>query len=292
LLAAAGWSQKQPSFRMDVDLVTIPCVVVDSRGLPVWDLHRDDFRVFDNDVRRTIENLWVDTDVPLTLAILIDVSASQGDRRAEHRQTALAVARRILLPGDQVFFVSVDEEVRMWDDVATTQRGELLGEPCPKLPVNGPGLRSLSQCGSSPLWNAVYDVARLKLNPVKGAKALLILTDGYDSGSTHNLNQALDELHKGGATAYAIQYPSDSGAKFAPDLYRLTAATGGTRFQPPGDAYDSIVTRLQTDLRRRYVLGFRPEQLSFGKVRHQVRVEVARPDLTVRARSTYFLIPR
>jgi Ca-activated chloride channel family protein len=281
VFAAACCAQKQPAFRMDVDLVTIPCVVVDSHGAPVWDLRRDEFRVFDNDVRRTIDNLWVDTDVPLTLTVLIDQSVSQGDRRAEHRQTALEVVQRIRLPGDQIFFVSVDHEVRMWGDVAGTQRGELVGQPCP-----------LSQCGGSPLWNAVYDVARLKLNPAKGAKAVLFLTDGIDSGSTHTLNQSLDELHKAGATAYAIHYPSDSGAKFAPDLYRLTAATGGTRFQPPGDAYDPIVTRLQTDLRRRYVLGFRPEQLSFGQVRHQVRVEVTRPDLTVRARNTYFLIPR
>src|SRR5205807_512089 len=120
------------------------CVVVDSRGVPVWDLRRDEFRVFDNDVRRTVENLWVDTDVPLTLAVLIDVSASQADRVAEHRRTALEVVQRILLPGDQAFFVWVDEDVRMWGDAAGMQRGELLGEPCPKLPVNGPGLRSLS----------------------------------------------------------------------------------------------------------------------------------------------------
>jgi VWFA-related protein len=286
---------------MDVDLVTIPCVVVDGRGAPVWDLRRDEFRVFDNDVRRAVEILWVDTDVPLTLAVLIDVSASQAEREAEHRQTAIALLERIMSPGDRAIIVTVDQEVRLWAEVAgtpaelrnqMTQRGELLGEPCPKLPANGPGLRPLSQCGSSPLWNAVYDVARLKLRAVKDAKALIILTDGLDSGSTHTLNQALDELHKAGVTAYAIQYPSDSGAKFAPDLYRLAAATGGTRFAPPGDAYDPIVTRIQTDLRRRYVLGFRPEQLSLGKVRHQVRVEVARPDLTVRARSTYFLIPR
>src|SRR5882724_5062242 len=119
---------------MDVDLVAIPCVVVDGRGAPVWDLRRDEFRVFDNDVRRTVENLWVDTDVPLTLAVLIDVSASQIERQAEHRQTALAVLERILSPGDSAFIVSINEEVRLWKN-QMTQRGELLGEPCSKLPV-------------------------------------------------------------------------------------------------------------------------------------------------------------
>ena len=42
-------------------------------------------------------------------------------------------------------------------------------------------------CGSSPLWNTIYDAARLKMHPLTGNKALLILTDGFDSGSTHYL---------------------------------------------------------------------------------------------------------
>jgi hypothetical protein len=67
-------------------------------------------------------------------------------------------------------------------------------------------------CGSSPLWNAVYDAARLKLRPLTGNKALLILTDGFDSGSARTWRQAADEAHKADTTVYAIQYPSPTGA--------------------------------------------------------------------------------
>jgi hypothetical protein len=93
---------------------------------------------------------------------------------------------------------------------------------------------------------------------------------------------------RAGVSVYAIQYRSGFGRTFAPDLYRLVSQTGGTWSSAPGQEYEPIVSRIETDLRRRYVLGFRPERES-GRIRHDLRVEVTRRDLTVRARKTYFL---
>jgi hypothetical protein len=95
---------------------------------------------------------------------------------------------------------------------------------------------------------------------------LLILTDGFDSGSVYTWRQAVDEAQRADASVYAIQYKSAFGRSFAPDLYRVVQETGGTWFRAPGSEYQPIVSRIETDLRRRYVLGFRPERLS-GKVR-------------------------
>jgi VWFA-related protein len=302
VFAVASSSQNGPAFRSDVELVAIPCTVVDAHGVAVGDLTRDEFRVYDNGVRRTVENLWRDTDLPLTLGVIIDGSESQQEQRAEHRQTALELLEQILRPGDRAFVISVDEDVRLWVDLTATTaelrkqmaeyRGDLFGQPCQKRQGSVSGFRPTSVCGSSPLWNAIYDAARLKLRPLTGNKALLILTDGFDSGSSHTLNEAMDEVHRADATAYAIQYQSGFGGRFAPGLYRLVGETGGTCFRAPGGEYGPIVSRIETDLRRRYVLGFRPERLSFGKVRHDVRVEVTRPDLSVRARKTYFQVPQ
>jgi hypothetical protein len=74
------------------------------------------------------------------------------------------------------------------------------------------------------------------------------------------------------------------------NLYKLVAETGGTAFRAARD-YDAIITRMETDLRRRYILTFRPERMS-GKSRHEVEIETTRPDLTVRARRIYFEAPR
>ena len=301
ILATASPAQDRPSFHSNVEIVVVSCTVVDASGAAVGDLRRDEFRVYDNDVRRPIENLWIDADLPVTLGVIIDASESQKEQLSEHRQTAGELLQRILRPGDRAFVVSVDEDVRLWVDLTDAagdirrrlagSAGDLFGETCAMRESNIPGLAPWSACGPSPLWNAVYDAARIKLKPLPGSKALLMLTDGFDSGSTHTWNQAADAANGSDASVYAIQYQSDFGGTFAPDLYRLIGETRGARFRAPHGDYLKIVSRIETDLRHRYVLGFRPERLS-GKVRHDVRIEVTRPDLNVRARKTYFQDPR
>jgi VWFA-related protein len=290
LLACALAAQDRPSFRSNVELVTVPCTVVDAHGAAVTDLTRDDFRIFDNDTPRIVEHLWFDTDQPLTLAVVVDASPSQTRQFEEHRRTAAELMRRILRAGDRSFVIAIDEDIREWRD-PTSSSGPIFGDPCPKQASNAPGVRPTSICGGSPIWNAVYDTARLKLRPLTGNKAILILTDGFDTGSTHTLAQTIDEAQRADAAVYAIEYPGALGSRYAPNLYRLAAATAGTSFQPPEGNYDAIVSRLETDLRRRYVLGFRPEKLTFNKPRHDIRVEVTRPNLTVRARKAYFQEP-
>jgi hypothetical protein len=108
-----------------------------------------------------------------------------------------------------------------------------------------------------------------------------------DSRSTHTWNHAAEAVNRAGASLYVVQYQSGAGRSFAPDLNRLVVETGGTRFRAPEGDYGRIVSRMETELRHRYALAFRPEKLS-GRGRHQVRIEVTRPELSVRARKTYF----
>jgi VWFA-related protein len=289
-LAAVAFWQNTPSFRSSVELVALRCAAVNQQGAPVNDLARGDFRVTDNGSPRIVEHLWLDTGEPLTLGVLIDASDSQDGQFAEHRRTVLNILQRLLKPGDRSFVIVVQEHVRLLADLETGGAGESFGEPCAKRPTRIPGARPVSSCGASPLWNAVYDATRLKLRPLTGNKALLILTDGFDSGSTHTWRQAVDEAHKAEASVYAIQYASQFGGKFAPELYRLVQETGGATFDAPTGDAQAIVSRLEADLRGRYVLGFRPEAVS-GRIRHDVQVQVTRPGVTVRARKVYFRGP-
>jgi VWFA-related protein len=284
LLACTTFSQDAPEFRSHVELVTIPCSVVDAFGSPVHGLKPEDFRVFDNDTPRVVSYFSQDDDQPLTLGILIDDSDSQHDLLSEHRRTVFALLHRMLRPGDSAFVISVREEVRLYRDLTLTEM-ESFGEPCPRR-------SGISECGASPLWKAVYDAARLKLRGVKGNKALLLLTDGFDTGSVRTWSEAATAAQKADTAVYAIQYRSESGRSYAPQLYQLVAETAGTWFSAPAGDLGQIVARLETDLRGRYVVGFRPERVTFGKLRHGVRVEVTRSDLSVRARNTYFEDPR
>ena len=282
-LACAVFSQDAPEFRSQVELVVIPCAVVDAGGSPVHGLTREDFRVFDNDVRRMVSYFSQDDDQPVTLGILIDESDSQSGLAGEHRRTVVELLRRVLRPNDSAFVVSVGQNLRLYRDLTLTQM-ESFGEPCPKR-------AGISVCGGSPLWNAVYDAASLKLRNAKGNKALLLLTDGFDTGSVRTWSQAAAAAQKAGAAVYAIQYRSDSGRSYAPELYRLVAETAGAWFSGAAGDLEPILARLETDLRRRYVVGFRPEKVTLGNLRHEIRVEVTRPDLVVRARKIYYAGP-
>jgi VWFA-related protein len=288
-------------FRSNVEIVVVSCAVVDANGATVTGLTRDDFRVYDNGTRRSIENLWFDADQPVTLGVILDASESQKDQIAEHRETAARLLEQILKPGDHAFVISVDSDIRLPVDfsgsAAEVRRelaagpGAIFGEPCALRSSNIPGYPAYSACGSSPLWNAIYDAARIKLQPVTGNKAALILTDGFDSGSSHGWTEAAEALNRADASLYAIQYKSGLGGSFAPDLYRLVTETAGARFHLPGGDEREIVSRIETDLRHRYVIGFRPDRMS-AKIRHEVRIEVTRPGITVRARKAYFYDPR
>jgi VWFA-related protein len=272
-LATVLLPQRVPSFRSNVEIAVVSCAVLDANGAAVRDLTRGDFQLYDNDVRRPIKNLWVDS--TMTLGVIIDASESQSDQLSEHVRSAEELLEKILHHGDRAFIVYAGEEVRLWadvtDSIATIRSrlaqapGSLLTEAC----------ASSSGCGSSPLWDAIYNTASVKLKPLTGNKAILILTDGFDSGSVHTWNEAADAANRASAPVYAIQYPSAFGGKFAPDLYRLIGATAGSRFRAPDGDYQSILSRLQSDLRSRYVIGFTPEKLS-GKIRHDVRIEVSR----------------
>ena len=187
-VVTASLSQNGPAFRSNVEIVAASCAVLDASGAPVGGLTRDEFRVYDNDIPRVIENLWIDTDEPLTLGVIVDASESQKEQLSEHRQTALQLLERILQPGDHTFVLSVDEDIRLWVDLTDATAGvrrqiagspgDLFGEPCPKRQSNVAGLSSMSACGSSPIWNAIYEAAKIKLHSLSGNKALLVLTDG------------------------------------------------------------------------------------------------------------------
>jgi Ca-activated chloride channel family protein len=286
--------QDSTRFRADVDLVLIPCSVTDARGAPVHDLTAAEFRVFDDGAARPVRHLWVEGGLPLSAGVILDRSASQRSRLREHEAAVEQFLAQVIHAGDHAFVAAVDENVVLRSEVTGGPRGlrhkllpsagEPLGEACGTL-------RGHSLCGGTALWNAVYAAAK-KLRAREGAKALLLLTDGNDTGSTHSADAALEEVEGAGATVYAIRYPDAlaGSAAGADGLTALAERTGGILFQPPGGDYAEILRRIESDLRSRYVLGI-PAADSAAGVRHRLRVEVARPGLTVRHRAEYLAPP-
>jgi VWFA-related protein len=185
--------------------------------------------------------------------------------------------------------VAVDENIILKSEVSAGPYGlryKLLATPGGEPLTVSCGGRV---CGGTALWTAVYASAHLKLSGPPANKALLILSDGNDTGSTHHFDAALEEVQQSGAVVYAVKYPDGLSADASSDdLHRLTDETGGILFDPPvGEDYSGIISRIEADLRAHYVLGFRPESTGSDAQHHSLKVEVRRSGATVRARREY-----
>ncbi len=278
-------------------LVTVPCLVTDGRGRLVGGLPLDDFRLYVDGARRQIDHLWQEAELPLLLGVINDVSESQRNRASENERAATQLLERVVHGQDRAFLVTVNENVMLKSEVTEgpywlrykvlARGGEPLGVQCGSL--EGDHGRKRPVCGGTALWNAVYAAAHVKLNGAAGNKALLILSDGNDTGSTHSFDEAREEVQRTGAVVYAIQYPDALSAEPpSGELRRLAEETGGRLFELHGMDYSDVLGQIAADLRGPYVIGFRPESSGAEGQRHSIGVEVVRPGVTVLARREYF----
>src|SRR4051812_6237953 len=191
-------AQELPTFRADVNMVRVAVSVTDHDGRPVPDLRKEDFVLLDNGKPRTIESMWREDNTPLTVGLVEDTSGSQRTFITQHRDALVQFIGQVLRAEDQTFLVGVRGDVRLFADytnsvaklrdaifslTAPGQAGVPLGVSCRKEGKN---------CGGSAIWNGVYYAARLKMKGIEGREAMILLTDGLDTGSSHKLVDAIE----------------------------------------------------------------------------------------------------
>ena len=144
-------------------------------------------------------------------------------------------------------------------------------------------------CGGSVIWDAVY-YASEKLRTVGDRKAILLLTDGDDSGSPHSLAQAIGMAQAAEAVVYPIRSIfgrrlKDPGKK---QLEQLAMGTGGALFDGSREEdSEAVFRKIQAELREQYVLGFNADGARDGSF-HELKVTASR-GMKVRMRSGYWM---
>ena len=148
----------------------------------------------------------------------------------------------------------------------------------------------------------MYSSAIWEFGGQTGRKAILLLSDGLDTGSDHGLDDAITACQKTNVMVYSIRYLSPAYAQsrsqfndFAnwvargkPDMERLSRETGGIAFDPKKDELPAIFDRIEADLRSVYVLGYTPSKAPGKRGVRKIQVKVTRPGLTVRAQERYY----
>ncbi len=295
--------QQGPDIRVDVDLVTVACSATD-HGAPAKNLKLEDFTLRDNGQPRQIRNLWQESDLPLTVALVADVSGSQAGFVKSHRDAVAQFLRQVMGSHDRAMIAEVARDTRLisgltgsLDELSAavekigTQEGKqspMLGPPCRNstFPKN---------CGGTALWHGLYYAAQ-ELKPVAGRKAIVVLSDGMDTGSDVTLANLIETAQAAEAVVYSIKY--ENPMRFlsitativqaaSRGMERLSRETGGVTFQNPGRKTPEVFAAIESDLRNMYVLGFTPPEDAHDGKFHKLEVKSTRAGVVVRARAGY-----
>jgi VWFA-related protein len=298
-------AQQNPDIRVDVDLVTVACAVGTHAGAPAKDLKSEDFRLLDDGQPRAIQDFWQESDLPLTVALVADVSGSQAGYIRSHRDAVAQFLRQVIGTRDRAMVVEVAQKAWLLSGLTgsiadLSAAVERIGTPAGKQsPLLGPACRNQSfphSCGGTALWHALYYTAK-ELKPVAGRKAIVVLSDGLDTGSDIRLSDLIEMTQSAGVVVYSIKYASParffsvSGAiaqAVSHGLDRLARETGGLTFPNPGHRAAEVFSKIESDLRNMYVLGFIPPTEALDGKFHTLQVTTVRQDLVVRSRAGYW----
>ena len=256
---------------------------------PVLDLGRTDFQVFDNGVEQEIVT-FEHGDVPMTIAMLVDVSESM---RGEQLQVALDAARGFLsrlTPLDEALVMTFSDRTHR----VTTSSSEIGGLAA--------ALENLQSGGGTSLNDHLYLALRL-LDRRQGRPVIIVLSDGADTLSFLTMEEVLWKAHRSNAVIYRIHlHPSgirsvplatswrstESHADEVGGLEAAVADSGGrvTALARLGELEQALDDVLQ-ELRQQYVVGYYPTALKGDGTWRPVRVEVSAPGIDIRTRAGY-----
>src|ERR1700728_2014683 len=198
-------SQPLETLKVNVNLVSLYFTVHDKHGALIPHLTKEDFNILEDKTPQTIKNFTAETDQPLTLGTLLDTSGSQQNVLPLEQQAGAAFLARVLRSKDEAFLISFDVNVDLLSDY--TSNAHALSHAMDKAEINtgtgGGGMPSGSPKGTL-LYDAVYLATHDKLQQETGRKAIIILSDGEDQGSSMKLQGAIEAAQKANTIVYVL----------------------------------------------------------------------------------------
>lgn len=286
---------EQPTFKSEVKVVNVLATVRNKKGAFVRDLGKDDFSVLENGLPQTIRYFSRQTDLPLTLGLMIDTSLSQRRVMDAERIASYTFLEQVLREKkDQVFIMQFDLSPILRQ--ALTSSFLQLSEALQR--VDTPGMYDLhSQTGGGTmLYDALLKASTEIMRSQTGRKALIVLTDGVDTGSQAGISETIEAAQKADTLIYSILFSDESyyglfggGGNGRGALTRLSRETGGGFFEVTRkQSLDNIFAQLQEELRSQYNIGYVSDQpVSISEFR-KIQLTTDEKGLMVQARNRYW----
>jgi Ca-activated chloride channel family protein len=281
-VSAQQQTAEQPLFRTSVRTVPVYATVLDASGRIVPDLQREDFEVLE-DGKPVDITLFSNESQPFTAVVMLDQSASMTANLELLNQAAEQFVMR-LLPVDRARVGAFSDKIQL-SDAFTNNRDSLIAD-----------LKDL-QFGNPTRLNDAIAASLDVLEGIDGRRVVLMFSDGEDTSSKVGFRTVLDRARNEEVMVYAIGLESEffNGVRLqrsrpSRDLRKIAEETGGGYFElKRTDALSSTFTRVASELRSQYLLGFTPSALD-GKP-HRLDVRLKRPGLSARARKSYVAVP-
>ena len=285
-------AQEVPNDRpitIKTDLVTLTLTVTDVYGRYVSGLSKNAFSIIDNNVEQEI-TYFSDSDAPVSVGILFDVSDSMSGEKVGKARKALERFIGTSHPSDEYFLIAFNNRAQLL--LNGTRDGESVLQ---KLTLVDPR-------NNTALYDAVYLGAEKVTRGAHQKKAMLIISDGQDNSSRYNFGEVRRLLKESDVVTYAVgimdgrDAGSQTGMQGQAFLDELTSITGGKSFYPSSDVeMDEIFERIALELRHQYSIGYTPKDFEPNGKWHKVKVKVkpprGLPRLTVRSREGYYATP-
>jgi len=280
MVIALDLAAQQPQFKAGVKTVPVYATVTDKAGRFVTDLTKEQFEVVDEGKKVELTQ-FSNQFVPITAAIMLDLSKSMLDRY----DAVIAAAEQFivrLMPGDRARVGSFSEEVRMGPPL-TGDRDALIKFIRDSFDLRV-GMRTR-------LWDGIGAGVKA-LDGIEGRRVVFVITDGLDTWSELQMDDAVRMARKSGVLVYWIgmsgtgsQEPRSQIRQNAGLRYFVEETGGGYMKFAEIDEINRIMTEVAQELHHQYLLGFTPAVLDNRL--HKLEVRVLEKNYTVRARKSY-----
>lgn len=286
------------TFKVDVNVVNVLFAVKDRRGALIPNLPKEQFQVFEDGKLQNIRYFTAESNLPLTMGLLIDTSGSMDMALAQAQQVGTGFLQRVLREKDLAFVINFDVNVELLTDLTGSVNDLSRGLKSAKINTGGnvggiPGLGGgpipISNPKGTLLYDAVYLASKEKLANEVGRKAIVLVTDGVDYGSKLKLRDAIEAAQRADVICYVLLVSSGEGYRGDGEMKKLAEETGGRmidvgRAQHLRDAFDEIAL----ELRSQYSIGYTPTNATKdGSYR---KLEIKTPAGKVQARKGYYAV--
>ena len=289
--------EEEGVIKIDTEVVNVLFTAQDKNRRLLLDLKPEDIKVFENGQVQEISAFARQVDLPLSLAILIDTSASQERTLPEEKAAAISFLESVIRPAkDEVAVISFTGEStleqgmtnnmdRLRRSVSRVQfvppsgyigGGVIAGTP----PISG---GNQAVYGSTAIWDSIWVTAEEVLGPApdKTRRAIILLSDGVNTYGSKKLDDAVQAAQRAEAVIYAIGIGDnfydgvDEGS-----LKKITERTGGRAYFPRDEAeLRQAFRQIQEEMRSQYLVAYEPTNQALDGTYRKIEVQIASPEL-------------